>query len=571
MQMWQRLQQPSPVVFWWLVATVLGIIHAWSARHEINPDGINYLDLSDAVLEGNPEVLINASWSPLYPVLLGISRWIVRPSPYWEFATAHAANLILFLLTLAAFQFFLRQLIFYYRRCAEKSIANGETSLPEWAWWLMGHVFFIWTSLNLTTMYRLEPDMCVSLIVYLVSGLLLLMKNQQQTWAAFSLMGFSLGVGFLAKTIMFPLTFIFLGLGLFSGRNFRKALPKVILAFLIFFTIAGPFIVSLSMKKGRFTYGDAGTLNYAWNINGVTLLVHWQGGPPGSGIPVHPTRKIREDPAVYEFATPIGGTFPPGFDYAFWHEGVVTHFDLSGHLTVLLKALNNHYRLFIEQGGIFVGWLVLFLFSVRVRGRVNLNSILEAWPLLIPSLVVLGMYALVSPGEPRYSVPFIVLIWLGLFGACRLPESPYHRRLIATVIVAVVISVAIPVGYSTARAVAKSIEPFISQDQSPHPQWEVADGLHQLGISPGEQVAYLRNSYRVDWARLARVKIIAEIPPSDVLQFWSADDRERSEIIETLSRTGARAIIAERPPSPVSMAGWQRIGQTDYYAWILDR
>jgi hypothetical protein len=567
MKMWQRLQQPVPVVFCWIVTAVLGIVHAWSVRHEVNPDGINYLDLSDAVLEGNWEVLINASWSPLYPVLLGVSRWIVRPSPYWEFATAHLANLILFLLTLAAFQFFLRQLIFYYRRCAEK---DGETSLPEWAWWLMGHVLFIWSSLNLTMMYRLEPDMCVSLIVYLVSGLLLRMKNQQQTWKSFSLMGLCLGVGFLAKTIMFPLTFIFLGLALFTGGNPRKALPKAIVAFLIFLTVAGPFVVNLSTKKGRFTYGDAGTLNYAWSINGVTQLVHWQGGPPGSGMPEHPTRKIRENPAVYEFATPIGGTFPPGFDYAYWHEGVVTYFDLPGHLITLFKALRTYYEMFIEQGGIFVGWLILFLLGVRVRGRINLNAILEAWPLFIPSFAVLGMYALVSPGEPRYSVPFLVLIWLGLFGACRLPKGPDHQRLIAAVVLAVVISVAIPVGYSTTRAVAKGFQPFISQDQSAHPQWEITDGLHQIGIRPGEQVAYLRNSYRVDWARLARVKIISEIPPSDVMQFWSANEREKSEVIETLFSTGARAIIAETPLD-VPVKGWKRIGQTEYYARILDR
>ncbi|MDA2923383.1 hypothetical protein MYX65_01795 [Acidobacteria bacterium AH-259-L09] len=571
MQMWQRLQQPLPLIFWWLVATALGAIHAWAARHEMNPDGIHYLDLSDAFLQGNWEIMINAGWSPLYPLLLGISRWIVRPSPYWEFATAHATNLILYLLTLGAFQFFLRQLIFYYRCCAEKGVQKSQTSLPEWAWWLMGHAFFIWSSLNLITMYRLEPDMCLALFVYLVSGLLLRMRSGQQTWAAFALMGISLGLAFLAKTIMFPLAFIFLSLGLFSGRNFRKVFPKVILAFLLFCTIAGPFVVSLSNMKGRFTYGDAGKLNYAWHINGVTPLVHWQGEPPGSGIPKHPTRKIRENPAVYEFATPVGGTYPPGFDYSYWYEGVVTHFDLSGHFTTLLKALKTYYGMFIEQGGIFIGWLVLFLFSVLVRGRVNLGSILEAWPLLIPSFAVLGMYALVSPGEPRYSVPFVVLIWLGFFGGCRLPESPHCQRLVASVTVAVVLSMAIPVGHSTARAIVKGFESFISQDQSSHPQWEVANGLRQMGISPGDPVAYLRSSYRLDWARLARVKIISEIPPGDIMQFWTADDREKSEVIETFSSTGARAIIAETPPSYVSTPGWQRIGQTEYYAWILDR
>jgi len=50
------------------------LLQAWSDRHGITPDGVSYLDLSDAVVDGSWRGLVNAYWSPLYPLLLGLAR-----------------------------------------------------------------------------------------------------------------------------------------------------------------------------------------------------------------------------------------------------------------------------------------------------------------------------------------------------------------------------------------------------------------------------------------------------------------------------------------------------------------
>jgi len=161
-------------------------------------------------------------------------------------------------------------------------------------------------------------------------------------------------------------------------------------------------------------------------------------------------------------------------------------------------------------------------------------------------------------------------MWMGLFWGWPLPRTRDYSQRTKHIIVAVVIFLAILVSHSTAREFGKGLRPLIASGQPAHPQWEVANGLEQMGVHAGEQVAHLRNSNRADWARLARVKIISEIPPSDLMQFWSADDREKSEIIETLFSTGARAIVAERPPY-IPVTEWKRVGQTEYYVWISDR
>ena len=73
------------------------------------------------------------------------------------------------------------------------------------------------------------------------------------------------------------------------------------------------------------------------------------------------------------------------------------------------------------------------------------------------------------------------------------------------------------------------------------------------------------------WARLARVRIVAEIPEWGVENFWAADPDIKQRVLETFARTGAKVIIAERVPASPSTSAWQRIAQTDYYVRLSSR
>jgi hypothetical protein len=77
------------------------------------------------------------------------------------------------------------------------------------------------------------------------------------------------------------------------------------------------------------------------------------------------------------------------------------------------------------------------------------------------------------------------------------------------------------------------------------------------------------------WPRLARVRVAAEISTrtgSDVEKFWAGDAALKAQVIETFARTGARVIVAEGIPQWVSTAdGWQRVGATHYYLYVLSR
>ncbi|MGH8018405.1 MAG: hypothetical protein ACREIA_08960 [Opitutaceae bacterium] len=74
----------------------------------------------------------------------------------------------------------------------------------------------------------------------------------------YALLGLTLAGGYLTKAVMMPVAFLFLGVSLFVGGRWRAAIRGVVVASVVFGLAASPFIMALSLSKGRFTYGDTG-------------------------------------------------------------------------------------------------------------------------------------------------------------------------------------------------------------------------------------------------------------------------------------------------------------------------
>src|SRR6266851_2384971 len=69
------------VIFFWLLAAVLGGFHAWASRYSMNPDGIVYLDMADAYLGRDWGTALISYRSPLYPWILGLAMVLSRLAP----------------------------------------------------------------------------------------------------------------------------------------------------------------------------------------------------------------------------------------------------------------------------------------------------------------------------------------------------------------------------------------------------------------------------------------------------------------------------------------------------------
>ena len=554
----------------WVLAIVLGFFHVWANHHYlVNADAMSYVDIAESYLRKDWHKAVNSYWSPLYSWLIALGLAIAKPSPYWKFAIVHLVNFGMYLFALGCFCFLMREVVWRLRSRRDELLAQGLVTPPDWALVALGYSLFIWSSLFLVTLPLESPDMLVAAFVYLATAILLRIRRNRLSWAPFALLGICLGLGFLAKSVMLLLTPVFLIAAMFAVGNVRRALPRVAVAVVLFIAVTGPFVFAMSKSKGTLTTGRSGRLNYLWAINRVTNT-HWQGEQAGSGTPRHSTRKIFDQPPAFEFSEPIGGTYPVWYDPTYWYEGSTSRFDLRQQLAVFVGALRSYYELFQHWGlhyGLLVG--VIALYIMGGKGRLLVYDLMEQWNLIIPAIAGLGLYAMVNV-QGRYVASFMVLLWLALFRAVQIHHTPNAYRFMRSITLVAVASVLFTTVASSSREIGLTLRQVVGgEDPAAHEQWQVAEGLREMGVSANDKVAFIGNSFRAFWAHLLGARVTAEIRKDKVIDFWQADATVKRDVINAFSQTGVKAVVAEKPPPGIDLTGWQKIRDTDYYVYAF--
>ncbi len=298
----------------WLAALTLGARQAWASRfYPSSIDAVAYLDVGDAYMRADWTHAINGCWNPLYSWCLGVVVKLVAPPPELEFAVAKSVDFALFAFTLAAFGWFLREIrLSGQKACAERP---AIAAIPDWLWIGAGYTLFMWSSLKWITLTGNTPDMCSAGLGYAIWGLVLRLERRERR-IHYPLLGALLALGYFARTPMFIVGWALLAL-LWVGRTEPRRKRGLIVAGVVFLVLTTPFIAALSVARGHLTIGQNGALNHAWLVNPGFLIIpnrYWQGGPEGYGTPLHPVRKLWDAPPAYEFASPVGGTYPPWTD-----------------------------------------------------------------------------------------------------------------------------------------------------------------------------------------------------------------------------------------------------------------
>jgi hypothetical protein len=534
---------------------VVAVVRVWTGRYSMNPDGICYLDLGDAFFQHKWSQVVNGYWSPLYAYLLGLALFIVKPGRWWEFPTAHVVNFILFLFSLAGFEFLLRTLRQDLRTNARDENVQGLTEPSLLA---LSYAIFLWTSLELITIWDIAPDMCLAAFIYLAAGLLLRIRRRFSVPLSIA-MGVVLGLAYLTKAIMFPLglVFILIGLSCIQRQARARYLFSVTITFLV---ISGPWLVALSHAKGRLDFGDSGRLAYSAYVAPGGRLLNWQGQPPGSGVPLHTTRRIFENPPVYEFSSPVGGTYPPSYDPSYWNEGRKWKFDVRAQATVILAGLFTYANLmFRDQSGLAAGTLALIL----AGGVATRNAILKNWPLLAMCFVAMGLYLLVLV-ESRYVAAYMGVLWLIIIFGVRLTTE--QLRIAQYLVLSVVVTILISIAYSTGHGL-RSGDPGIPAYSAAN-QISIADALEKMGVKAGDRIAVAGDGNWAYWARAGKLKIVSTIMSPDLPAFWSAGPDQRENIYHLFYSTGAKAVVSMSPP--VAGEHWEKIGDSDFYVRVLE-
>jgi hypothetical protein len=392
--------------------------------------------------------------------------------------------------------------------------------------------------------------------------MLLRLRQGGELWK-FVLFGLILAVGYWTKAILFPMGFVTLGVAFLWKRSSPGWGRGIAVAGLVFLFACSPLILLLSHQEGRFTFGDSGKMVYAWYVSPQTSRRNWQGEVPGSGIPLHPTRQLLRYPALFEFDGPVTGTYPPWTNPSYWNAGLQWHFKLRPQVQMIATALPSEIRLLLSaRPELVAGIIALALLS----GRLLWAGLRELWPFLAMSLAVMGIYLPVH-AEDRFLGGSVLVLFLVLLAAPRF--RPEVQKAAALIAVAVFLVMALGTADYTVRVASNHMA---IPGTGPESAWQdvvAAEQLRRMGAQPGDKVAVIADGTRAYWARLAKLRIVAEIMDSNhgSKDFWDAPEPVRQQAYEAFARSHAKLVVTVCPLSPPETpTGWEQIAETPYCA-----
>jgi len=386
----------------WISIVALALFQAYAQRFSIGPDGMSYLDLSDAVVDGRWSTLVNLYWSPLYPLLVGVGRLVAGSGPRWEVVTMHAVNVVCFVAMFASFEYLLAA-IGGLARATRRSALAGPWGLAG-AYLLFGLFALTMTPMELTT-----PDWLASAATFLAFGALIRLNDASTPHRRHAVvLGVALGLGALAKSFLVPWALVCFVVVAIATR--RRGAWITVIAVAVWAVFVLPWSAVLSVAAGRPTFGDAGRLTFAWYVNE-------QDPPSLHGVPPDARRPSTE--AILRGVGVTGyapGTDPMWFDPARWNASLAPHWNLHDQLGTF-----RVFELFYIQN-LSPLLFVAFLLAVAPPGT-RRAAWQRGWIVFVPMLAGLAAYALVIV-TARYIMAFLLAGTLTL-----LATLPIARRI----------------------------------------------------------------------------------------------------------------------------------------------
>ncbi|MCU1248392.1 MAG: hypothetical protein JWQ49_1421 [Edaphobacter sp.] len=532
---------------------VLALIYTWTVRFIMHPDGVSYLDVGDRYWSGDWHAALNSCWSPLYSWLTGLTLLVVKPTLQWQFPIIHLLNWAIFVAALFSFEYLWGTML--ARGMKEPVPASTNQYL-----WVLGYLLFAYIHILFHNLWRVTPDLVVAALTYLICAMVLNLAERDLSGPSLALFGVLLGLGYLAKAAMFVFAVVVLLTMLAVAWKRGTLQARLAIPFLAFALTCGPFVAALSWKQGHLTLGDAAKFNQALHGNQQRFVL--QEGDPISPTNVpHPLRVLASHPKVYEFGTPIAGTFPLWYDPPYWNAGWDTGFHLVPEVVAIEKGIVNLSDFaFVDMACITTLCLVLFLSSGSWSK--SLQALRTYWPILAPGAALVLVYSLVHV-EVRY---ISAVLTIG-YGSLLIAASSLHDGRTVHLLRAAAFALAVIVLWQFTYDVAISDK---VEDKSGRrvalAHLAIAEQLHYEGVHPGDRVAVIGNGYGAYWARLLQAKIVADVPTGATFgtfndMFWSAPPDDRQRVLDALRSTGARAVVAEKAPERLP-ENWQRVGGT---------
>lgn len=541
-------------VFFWLLALGVAGIDAYTTRFFINSDAIAYIEIGEAMKRFCWHDVVNFTFSPLYSFLIAVFQSVVRISPLNEIIWIKLLNLMVFILTLGAFELLLRFLRYEYT-----AIINTHQNPIPWPCIVaMLYSILLVTTLVSIRVRLINPDMLVFCLILICYVVIMWIRKDCGPFYKYVILGILAGIGYLAKAYLFIFSPIFLAMAGILAGSFKKAVPRIAVASIFLAVTVSPLLVALSIKKGEFTYGEGGRHVY-------TIVIGGQGHPLNPGKVLDTRSKV----SIYDYGNAC--TRPKSFDVCYWTIGIHPRYDNIAHAKMFI---HNLVATVSQSRWLFaiIGWTI---FQVCL-GSYTIGTFHPASvPILFvaPAICGVTLFALIST-EPRYVAPFLFVGSVGLIFGISYGEN---RRFLGKwglsdfgVLVLVLFLVGSVINSSIDQAIMglRSQNGKLSYQQNYKDQILVRNYLLKIGIKSGEHVAIVGRA-PIEWARMAGLRITGEIEDSSI--FFSINQGERFNCLTLLKNEGIRAVIAQGKQLTCFInEGWALIpGTQGYFVKLL--
>jgi hypothetical protein len=303
-------------------------------------------------------------------------------------------------------------------------------------------------------------------------------------------------------------------------------------------------------------------------------LVHWQGEPGDIGTPIHPTRKMFDHPAVYTFASPVPGSYPPWYDPSYWYSGITPRLKLRPQLYVLKRGLEGSVYLFVRSPIVLPAFILIFF--VGWRRWLSRRGILAYWFLLLPSIAYVALYTLVCV-DPRYVAGSLLVIWMCILASISLTNATLRTRANQILqLFSLLVAAAFLATHLLRPAWHTMDDLFHLRESERSLNWMVAQRMKELGLRPGDRIAWIGEAIVAEWVRLDGAKIVAEVPvrydrleanrfrsvitnQAEIEDFWHAPAPVKARVLDLFRQEGVTFVMVDRIPEGVDSDGWRRV------------
>ena len=492
----------------------LAVLQLRAFSGDVNPDGISYIELAKLFSRGDVSALSNGYWSPLYPLVVAIS---LRFADLWpgtspaELSLVLATNLIVFGLAALAIARLVRVLALSGRDGATTGIVVLRAAVVA--------ALCVWSLVRMVGVSTITPDALLAIVLFLVTADLAEAADAVPSNRRAIAFGVLLGVGYWTKSVFLPVAAVAVGsYALLAGHaSWRRLLARSTLGLAI---VAGPLVAVQSWSQNHLSFGESGRLNYRWYVGGLDHA-------PPIHEPVLQSQRRQSPSTVALDAVPgtllfkgdVAGSFPYWFD--------PSRFEPAGAGQVSLAAQWRTVRsnaFWFALTGLNLVLLAIIAFAMASRrGSPHWRRSFA----LLPSLALLGLYALTNPTGRMGGAPIACVV--AIVATLAVSQTVIRRRPSLVVEYAALGMLALLLAGRTARRVPTGQASAAEKNSG-----ALIQAIRANGLDTGSAVGVVGLPFGNYWAHLAGVRFVVVITPSDTTRILD------ETALESVSRESAQ-------------------------------